>query len=98
MNSLRDDLREKYIGLSRKADHESSRSSAIRLFCLECMGGSLADVKDCQTQACFLWPYRNNSCETVRYPGIVPEARYGDNPFAKDDEDILDEFLEGADD
>ena len=96
--TLRDDLREKYIGLSRKADHEASRSSAVRLFCLECMGGSLAEVKDCQTQACFLWPYRNNSCNTQRDPGIVPEARHGDNPFTKDDDDILDDFLEDDND
>ena len=31
---------------------------AIRLFCIACMGGSFAEVKDCATETCMLNPFR----------------------------------------
>lgn len=64
MTDLRDELRQKYPGLARKADHEGSRTSAINLKCRECMGGSLNDVKSCTATKCFLHPYR---------PGAQPD-------------------------
>jgi len=33
------------------------KSTAIRLFCVECVGGSIPDAKHCQTRECRLWPH-----------------------------------------
>ena len=41
---------------------EKNRKAAIRLFCLECMGGSIEDVKICDCHDCTLWPFRLGSC------------------------------------
>lgn len=51
---MRDDIRERYPKMAARA--RSQRSSAIRLFCTECMGGSMREAKDCETTDCFLWP------------------------------------------
>jgi hypothetical protein len=32
--------------------------TAMRNFCLECMGWDAAEVKCCTAPACWLWPYR----------------------------------------
>jgi hypothetical protein len=34
---------------------------AIRGFCIECSGGSPAEVRKCTTMKCPLWPFRMNS-------------------------------------
>ncbi len=55
-NRLIDELREKYPGLAKK--EKTSRAAAMRLFCLECTGGSGAGVKKCTALKCTLWPWR----------------------------------------
>ena len=35
----------------------TSRASAVRLFCIECMGGNRGDAKRCAESACPLWPH-----------------------------------------
>ena len=35
-----------------------SRAKAIRLFCVECMGNNMAEVRRCTVEVCFLWPWR----------------------------------------
>lgn len=34
--------------------------AAIRAKCLDCCGGMLAEVRDCTSTGCALWPYRFN--------------------------------------
>jgi len=34
------------------------RAKAIRKACLECMGGSFPEVRECTTKICWLWRYR----------------------------------------
>lgn len=34
-----------------------SRSSAVRLFCIDCMGGSRGDARSCDSRECALWPH-----------------------------------------
>lgn len=51
----RDDIASKFQGLAARA--RRGPTSAIRLFCIECMGGSYNDAKRCETRACFLWPF-----------------------------------------
>ncbi len=36
---------------------ETSRAVAVRLFCIECTGGSVRDAASCQAKECFLWPH-----------------------------------------
>lgn len=47
------------------ARYPKSKATAIKLFCIECMGGSARDAIACTTSRCFLWPHRgtgwNNS-------------------------------------
>ena len=50
-------IRDKYPGLAKRAD-TGSRQAAMRLFCIECMGGIARDVSGCKSTACALWPYR----------------------------------------
>jgi len=47
-----------YPGKGRGADHENSRASAIDLKCLSCCSGQRAEVAECRTYDCFLWPFR----------------------------------------
>mgnify|MGYP001616498666 CR=1 FL=1 len=37
---------------------KTSRASAIKLFCLNCVGGVRADVRDCTSKGCALYPFR----------------------------------------
>ena len=36
-----------------------NRKTAIRAFCIECVGGSIAEVRSCDNAGCSLWLYRN---------------------------------------
>jgi hypothetical protein len=51
------ELREKNPGLSARA-RGGSRQAAIRLFCLECMGGYRPEIKRCTDRECALWSFR----------------------------------------
>lgn len=53
--TLRDELDEKLLGMAKAAQTEPRK--AIRLFCLECMGGSRRDAETCETKECRLWPF-----------------------------------------
>ena len=50
-------LIEQNPGMTRAA-RTGSAKKAIRLFCLECLGGSPSEVKGCTDNICPLWPYR----------------------------------------
>ena len=52
MATERDRLRVRYPGMA-----DGGRAGAVRLFCLECMGGNRADAAHCKTSDCFLWPH-----------------------------------------
>ncbi len=36
----------------------TNRATAIRAMCIECSGGMLSEVRDCQVKKCALYPYR----------------------------------------
>lgn len=55
-STIADQLREERPGMAEKA--KKSRKYAIRLFCLECMGGLRAEVRRCEVKGCFLHPFR----------------------------------------
>jgi hypothetical protein len=51
------EIREKRPALAKKADN-GTPSAAIRLFCLECVGGSALDVRNCTAPECPLLNFR----------------------------------------
>lgn len=53
--SVRDEMREKLP--ASVAKYRSSRLVAIRLFCVECMGGSTRDAATCADRSCWIWPH-----------------------------------------
>lgn len=74
-------LIEAYPALVRAA-RTNSPKKAVRLFCLECIGGSPREVKECQDFICPLWPYRHG--HGFEDPGLpIPEK-----------EELSDEALE----
>ena len=54
MPRLVHELRLKYPGLAARAD-KGQKLACIRLFCVECYGGSLRDARTCPTRDCPLW-------------------------------------------
>ena len=69
-------LRLKRPKLGLETDYKNSRSAAIKLFCLSCMGGSKSDVKTCQSFSCPLWQFRPGSIRGMKPPGIIEESKY----------------------
>lgn len=64
-------LRMAYPGKGRAADHEKSRAAAVFLKCMDCAGGSRAEVSACAITHCALWTFRPYG-ETTRPDGVVP--------------------------
>lgn len=62
--------------LGQKADYCGSRTAAIQIFCLSCMGGSRSDVVACQSYSCPLWQFRPGSKKGVRPAGIPTTDQY----------------------
>ena len=69
-NTVENELRIKYPSLGYKVDYKRSRSAAIKLMCISCMGGSIAQVKQCKSTTCPLWSYRpgNNKIRSKTVP------------------------------
>lgn len=55
MKTLREEIEKKYSGTAKKA--KSQPRAAIRLFCIECMGGDYGEAKTCKAKECYLWPF-----------------------------------------
>lgn len=51
-------LRQKYLRLGYAMDYKKSRVAAIRMKCLDCVGGIPVDVSRCPRKKCPLWPHR----------------------------------------
>jgi len=66
--TVRNELRERLPGRCSKADYGRSAVSALRLNCVECMGGNSQMVHTCETYDCFLWPYRVNKVNLDERP------------------------------
>jgi len=59
-----------------KTDYCGSRSAAIGLFCLSCMGGSRSDVAACKSFSCPLWQFRPGGEKGLQPPGIPTQEQY----------------------
>lgn len=66
------EIRHKYSGQARRADTGSPRA-AIRLGCLECMGGSRAKVTNCKSFKCTYWELRHGRGREKRPEGTYPD-------------------------
>ena len=69
--TFRDELRAKLPKTTAAAANGTSRKSAIKLFCLECIGGRLQDVRDCTDHGCALYPYRPGASH-AQTPHVTP--------------------------
>lgn len=76
VNRLEIEMRIQHPQRGQKADYAGSRTAAIQLFCLSCMGGCRADVVTCKSFSCPLWQFRPGSKKGVRPPGIPTAAQY----------------------
>ena len=52
------EIPKKYRDLYRRAMRGHSPATAIRAHCLVCCGWKPAEVRQCPSETCALWPYR----------------------------------------
>ena len=73
---LETDVRLKHPKLGHDADYKNSRSAAIKVFCITCMGGSRSDVKKCESFECPLWQFRPGATKGIKPNGIPTKEHY----------------------
>ncbi|MDP2666906.1 MAG: hypothetical protein Q8P05_05410 [Candidatus Diapherotrites archaeon] len=54
--TLREEMSERFPNCV--ANHHKSRAAALKLMCLECVNGSLDEVRRCTVTTCPLYPWR----------------------------------------
>ena len=64
-----------------------SRSKAIRLKCIDCCCGNMAEVRNCPATNCPLWRYRMGHEEN---DALKPLRKNSENSAEIEDEDIDD--------
>ena len=69
-----------------------SRSKAIRLKCIDCCAGNLAEVRKCPATNCPLWRYRMGKEENDEFK---PVRKNGEKAQDFEDEDLDDEITLG---
>lgn len=62
-----------------------SRSKAIRLKCLDCCCGNMAEVRKCEITTCSLWRYRMGKEENDE---LKPKRKNTENSDEIEDEDF----------
>jgi len=62
-----------------------SRSKAIRLKCIDCCGGNMAEVRRCPAENCPLWRYRMGKEENDE---LKPVRKNSENMDDFEDEDL----------
>lgn len=62
-----------------------SRSKAIRLKCVDCCGGNMAEVRKCPATNCPLWRYRMGKEENDE---LKPVRKNSENSDGFEDEDL----------
>lgn len=60
------DIPSKLQKLYKKAMNGRSQASAIKFFCLECVGYDSSEVKNCTDLACSLYPYRTTGRKVAK--------------------------------
>jgi hypothetical protein len=72
-----------------------TRASAIRTFCVDCQGGEVKGVKECEAMNCPLWPFRMGT-DPLR--GKVKDIVMDDTPLVDETGEIIIEEEEPDDD
>lgn len=62
-----------------------SRSKAIRLKCIDCCCGNMAEVRKCPAVGCPLWRYRMGKEEN---DGLKPLRKNNEKSYEIEDEDL----------
>lgn len=75
-NSVENEIRLSRPKVGFKTDYKGSRTAAIHLFCISCMGGSRADVVSCKAFSCPLWQFRPGKKRGERPEGIPSQEQY----------------------
>lgn len=84
MSIVAAELRKSMPGKASRADHGTSLRAAVDLKCMECAGGSRAEVAACPVYHCFLWPHRPAQDDRTRPAGTTPtEEEYAAMVAAK---------------
>lgn len=75
---LIDELRKKNLNTAYQADVLYSRKAEIKLFCLECSGGSKKILRECPTTECPLWIFRLGTPiqRTEEQSNNIPKKEY----------------------
>lgn len=63
---------------------EMTRKQAIRAKCIDCSGGSRAEVKRCESEECPLWPYRLGTHARINSDVKAAAKRRGFETIAED--------------
>lgn len=58
MAHIREELALRFPKLCARAS--TSRAAAVKLFCVECMGGVVRDARECEEAGCPLRPHRGS--------------------------------------
>ena len=69
---LIEEIRRKRPKLGFRTDYKHSRTAAIHLFCIMCMGGNREEAKACECYDCPLWQFRPGSKNAIVPEGILP--------------------------
>lgn len=73
---LENEIRLKRPKLGYKADHCGSRTAAIHLFCISCVGGDRVEAAKCQSLSCPLWQFRPGRKKGKTPEGIPSKQQY----------------------
>jgi hypothetical protein len=74
-NSFTNQVRLKHPKKGFAADYGGSRSAAIDIFCIACIGSS-NEAKGCKSYTCPLWRYRPGSDKSLPPKGIPSKEEY----------------------
>jgi hypothetical protein len=78
-HTVENEVRVKRPQLCFKADYGKSRSAAIQMFCIICMGDNRTDAAHCKSYDCPLWSLEFKKTRGLRPKGYVPtEEQYQD--------------------
>ena len=83
-------LREDYI---KRTGHAPGRAVAVKLFCVDCMGGERAEARRCKTRECLIWPYGLAAAAIKRGEKVAKDTGEAFDPTKVNDGEVLDDVI-----
>lgn len=84
-----------YDDLSQYKSKIKNRATAIRAYCVGCMGGSVSDVRSCSSLCCPLHPFRMGKDPLRGYE--LPKVDEPELEIEDDEDDFFEEGDDGSD-